>query len=292
MAKICSPSFPDTPFLYIFTLFTLMFIRISARPATFVDDFKAAWSESHIRQMDGGKAIQLVLDQSTGCGFASKRKYLFGRVSMKIKLIPGDSAGTVTAFYMNSDTATVRDELDFEFLGNRSGQPYSVQTNIFAHGKGDREQRVNLWFDPSLDYHTYTILWSHKHIVFYVDDVPIREYKNNEAKNIAYPTSQPMGVYSTLWEADDWATRGGLEKIDWSKAPFYAYYKDFDIEGCPVPGPTFCPSNPHNWWEGYAYQSLNALEARRYRWVRVNHMVYDYCTDRSRFPVPPPECRA
>ncbi|GJQ95870.1 probable xyloglucan endotransglucosylase/hydrolase protein 6 [Tanacetum coccineum] len=59
-----------------------------------------------------------------------------------------------------------------------------------------------------------------------------------------------MGVYSTLWEADDWATRGGLEKINWSKAPFYAYYKDFDIEGCPVPGPSSCASNPSNWWEG------------------------------------------
>ncbi|CAN8251498.1 unnamed protein product [Cochlearia groenlandica] len=242
MAKKCFLSFTQTFFLCIVTLFALRFIQISARPATFNEDFKVAWSESHIRKIDGGKSIQLVLDQSTGCGFASKRKYLFGRVSMKIKLIPGDSAGTVTAFYMNSDTDTVRDELDFEFLGNRN-------------------------------------------------DVPIREYKNNEAKKIAYPTTQPMGVYSTLWEADDWATRGGLEKIDWSKAPFNAYYKDFDIEGCPVPGPTLCPSNTHNWWEGYAYQSLNDVEARRYRWVRLNHMVYDYCTDRSRYPVPPIECR-
>lgn len=101
-----------------------------------------------------------------------------------------------------------------------------------------------------------------------------------------------MGVFSTLWEADDWATRGGLEKIDWSKAPFYAYYKDFDIEGCPTPGPQNCAANPRNWWEGSGYQALNALEARRYRWVRMNHMIYDYCTDKSRYPTPPPECTA
>ena len=127
---------------------------------------------------------------------------------------------------------------------------------------------------------------------FYVDDVPIRVYKNNEARNIPYPKFQPMGVYSTLWEADDWATRGGLEKIDWSKAPFLAYYMDFDIEGCPVPGPADCASNTRNWWEGTAYQALNAMEARRYRWVRMNHMIYDYCTDKSRYPVTPPECLA
>ncbi|CAM8907724.1 unnamed protein product [Rhodiola kirilowii] len=208
------------------------------------------------------------------------------------KAHPGDSAGTVTAFYMNSDTDNIRDELDFEFLGNRSGQPYTVQTNVYAHGKGDREQRINLWFDPAAAYHTYSIRWSHQLIVFFVDDVPIRVYKNNEAKGVPYPKSQPMGVYSTLWEADDWATRGGLEKIDWSKAPFYAYYTDFDIEGCPVPGPSSCVSNPQNWWEGSAYQTLSTFEARKYRWVRMNHMVYDYCTDRSRYPTPPPECLA
>lgn len=66
---------------------------------------------------------------------------------------------------MNSDTDNIRDELDFEFLGNRSGQPYTVQTNVYAHGKGDREQRINLWFDPAAEYHTYSILWNHHHVV-------------------------------------------------------------------------------------------------------------------------------
>ncbi|XP_028794087.1 probable xyloglucan endotransglucosylase/hydrolase protein 6 [Neltuma alba] len=275
----------------------VLWVLISAacawgRPATFLQDFRITWSDSHIRQIDRGRAIQLILDQNSGCGFSSKKQYMFGRVTMKIKLIPGDSAGTVTAFYMNSDTDSVRDELDFEFLGNRTGQPYTVQTNIYAHGKGDREQRVNLWFDPSADFHSYTIIWNHHHIVFYVDDVPIRVYKNNEGRGVPYPRMQPMGIYSTLWEADDWATRGGLEKIDWSKAPFYAYYKDFDIEGCPVPGPSDCTSDPRNWWEGRAYQALNAAEARRYRWVRMNHMIYDYCKDNSRFRLTPPECLA
>lgn len=35
-----------------------------------------------------------------GCGFESKKKYLFGKASAELKLVQGDSAGTVTAFYV------------------------------------------------------------------------------------------------------------------------------------------------------------------------------------------------
>jgi len=47
-----------------------------------------------------------------------------------------------------------------------------------------------------------------------VDGTPIREFKNMESKGVAFPKNQPMRIYSSLWNADDWAKRGGLVKTD------------------------------------------------------------------------------
>ncbi|KAA8531516.1 hypothetical protein F0562_006131 [Nyssa sinensis] len=43
-------------------------LSVSGRPATFLQDFRITWSDWHIKQIDGGRAIQLILDQNSGCG--------------------------------------------------------------------------------------------------------------------------------------------------------------------------------------------------------------------------------
>ncbi|XP_059652411.1 probable xyloglucan endotransglucosylase/hydrolase protein isoform X2 [Cornus florida] len=258
----------------------------------FQKNYMPTWASEHIKYINGGSSVELLLDKYSGTGFQSKASYLFGHFSMRIKMVGGDSAGVVTAFYLSSQNSE-HDEIDFEFLGNRTGQPYIVQTNVFTGGKGDREQRIYLWFDPTKDFHSYSVLWNMHQIVFFVDDVPIRIFKNLKDLGVRFPFNQPMKLYSSLWNADDWATRGGLEKTDWSKAPFIASYTSFHVDGCDASTPQsaqVCNTRGRMWWDQKAFQDLDGQQYRRLQWVRKKFTIYNYCSDRSRYQSVPPEC--
>jgi len=257
----------------------------------FEKNYIPTWAEDHIHYLNGGREVQLSLDKSTGTGFQTRGSYLFGHFSMHIKLVGGDSAGTVTAFYLSSQNSE-HDEIDFEFLGNRTGEPYILQTNVFSGGKGDREQRIYLWFDPTKDYHSYSVLWNLYMIAFFVDDTPIRVFKNSKDLGVRYPFDQPMKLYSSLWNADDWATRGGREKTDWSKAPFVASYRGFHVDGCEASAEAkFCATQGARWWDQKEFQDLDGEQYRRLAWVRKEHTIYNYCTDRERYTTMSPECK-
>lgn len=265
---------------------------IATTRANFNNDFAITWGDGRAKILNNGDDLTLSLDKASGSGFQSKNEYLFGSIDMQLKLVPGNSAGTVTAYYLSS-LGTTHDEIDFEFLGNASGQPYTLHTNVFAQGKGNREQQFHLWFDPTKDFHTYSILWNPQRIVFSVDGIPIREFKNMESQGVSFPKNQPMRIYSSLWNADDWATQGGRVKTDWTHAPFTASYRNFNANACVwASGSSSCGSTPSaDSGSDWLNQELDSASLERMRWVQTNYMVYNYCADVQRFPQGlPTEC--
>uniref|UniRef100_A0A7N0R8Q8 Xyloglucan endotransglucosylase/hydrolase n=1 Tax=Kalanchoe fedtschenkoi TaxID=63787 RepID=A0A7N0R8Q8_KALFE len=251
----------------------------------FNEDFYITWSPDHVNTSLDGHLRTLKLDHSSGSGFSSNEKFLFGQFDMKIKAVPHYSAGVVVAYYLQSPDGDTRDEIDFEFLGNVTGQPIILQTNIYINGFDNREERIFLWFDPTEDFHTYSIIWNIHQLVFMVDWKPIRVYKNHSNQGVAYPSNRPMNLMASIWNGENWATRGGQDKINWTYAPFIASYKDYMIDACVWNGdPRDCSAvSETNWWNKDDFLTLTGWLRAQLEWVRKNFLVYDYCQDTKRF---------
>ncbi|KAL6605875.1 hypothetical protein ACP70R_041528 [Stipagrostis hirtigluma subsp. patula] len=265
-------------------------VGAAALPAAFEENYVAVWGHLASQCTE----VNLTLDQSSGGGFRSKSMYGSGFFHLRMKLPSGYTAGVVTTFYLISQPEDGgHDEVDFEFLGDKDGVPITLQTNVFVNGHGDREQRLHLWFDPAAGFHDYKILWNPYQLVMFVDETPIRVLRNltGAVPGYEFPARQTMVVRASIWDGSDWATDGGRTPVDWSRAPFTAGYRGFDVDACVGGGGAAPCDSPELWWNGGEHRNLTDAQRAAYEGVREKCMSYDYCADRARFKTHmPPEC--
>ncbi|PON85436.1 Xyloglucan endotransglucosylase/hydrolase [Trema orientale] len=288
-----------------FGLFCVVFFTLAGAAAgfnlatiPFDEGYSPLFGDGNLVRSPDGRAVRLLLDRFTGSGFISSSLYHHGFFSANIKLPSDYTAGICVAFYTSNGDVFEKshDELDFEFLGNVEGKPWRFQTNLYGNGSTSRgrEERYRLWFDPTKQFHRYSILWTSDTIIFYIDEVPIREVVRSDEMGGDFP-SKPMSLYATIWDASSWATNGGKYKVNYKFAPFVAEFKDLVLEGCPVnpiqevPAAEACAEKDAV-LKGEDYAVITPERRSAMRKFRQRYMYYSYCYDTLRYPVPPPEC--
>ncbi|CAI9115489.1 OLC1v1016398C2 [Oldenlandia corymbosa var. corymbosa] len=267
----------------IFLVFVLIFSSCRAQ-VKFDKNYKQTWGEDHLTVTDGGNGVSLMLnEQHGGAGFISLSDFGSGFFEIEMKIPNKNTNGVITSFYLQEVAfgkpveGVNHFEFDIEFYGR------NFSTNVFAKDQGHREQLFHLWFDPTAGFHKYQILWNQHQIAWFVDGEAVRIWKNLQHRGVAFP-SQPLHVEASIWNA---TFAGG--NVDWSQAPFTAFYKDFAMNACVYQGsnPKECYSEKY-YWNQKQYWTLTPAQQAQLTNHRKNHMYFDYCSDSSKAG---PECK-
>lgn len=147
--------------------------------------FNCFWHKENVDFSNGD--LELIIDLSpnpaadkypySGGEIRTKKTYGYGRYTCVMKAIKND--GVVSSFftYTGPWDGDPWDEIDFEVLGKDTTK---VQLNYYRNGKGGHEKMIDLGFDASEDFHTYTFDWLPGKIIWYVDGKEVFRRENED----------------------------------------------------------------------------------------------------------------
>ncbi|KAL9991577.1 putative xyloglucan:xyloglucosyl transferase [Helianthus debilis subsp. tardiflorus] len=127
--------------------------------------------------------------------------------------------------------------------------------------QGNREQRLNLLFDATKNFRTYSILWNQRQV-------------HNITRVLSYATLTKQWVFTARFGTRITGPHKGCE------CPVTTADSD-NAKRC---------ANSGGWWDQPVLSELNVHQSHQLIWVRANHMIYDYCSDTGRLPSVPVEC--
>lgn len=177
--------------------------RFRARVGTFPGNRAAFAREGIVHGPDG--AAVTIDEVASGDrlyrsgALVSDNTLLHGRVEARIKAARG--SGLVTGFFLHRDSP--RQEIDIEVTGD---DLRSMLVNVYFNpgdegtaldfGYRGSPCRIDLGFDASLDFHTYSIEWHPDRISWFVDGALIHERGSWDPTPIPH---LPMKLHANLW---------------------------------------------------------------------------------------------
>ncbi|CAI5469332.1 unnamed protein product [Closterium sp. Yama58-4] len=192
----------------------------------------ASWCKPPFCTSAPDGSITLAVSPKSVGVFESKGVYSYGVYSVRMKLPVGYSGGIIPCIYLINPGATsyqsIHDEIDLEFLGGTDPRNITIHTNLITGGQVKLEQ-FKFPFDPSADFHTYSIVYSPMYVMWMVDDYPIRITVNETGH--PFPTL-PMEFKASIWDSSSWSWL----KANYTNGPIQAQYREFDFShACQMP---------------------------------------------------------